>query len=115
MLKISFKVTNNQNFEKINFFNTTQSLCLGEEFTLPGQAKCKALSGFNKGISSLSIITFILENINSISLGLLSAYIYDQLKPQDVKNIEINGKEVPLEKKAIEEELAKYKYLDKDD
>ncbi|TAN68130.1 MAG: hypothetical protein EPN17_09820 [Methylobacter sp.] len=112
MIKISFKANK---LDKCSFFNTDINLHLGESFNLPGEANCKLLSGFEKGIDTVSVISFILENINSVSLGLLSAYIYDQLKPQKIEKIEINGKEIPLEKSAIEEELAKYKISDKDD
>jgi len=106
MIKISFK---SKDLNKLNFFNSDTNLSLGEAFFLPGGAECRILSGFEKGIDVLSMVSFILENINSISIGLFSAYIYDKLKPQKIDTIEIDGKEIPLEKEAIRKVLEEYK------
>ena len=112
MLKIGFQ---SKNLNKAQFFGKEEELSLGESFTLPGGAQCKLLSGFDKGIESLTVISFVVENLSSISVGLVTAYLYDQLKTQNIDTIEVNGKNIPFNKESIESELKKYKLTKKND
>lgn len=97
------KITAKADKKSIVQFIGEKELHLGESFSLPGDAECRLLSGVGKGIDTISVLSFVLDNINSISTGLVSAYIYDKLK--GTETIEINGKVVPLKKEEIEREL----------
>lgn len=81
------------------------SPALGQQFVLPGNAHCRLLSGNQKGIDAVNIVIFVLENIEALSSGLLSAYLYEKLNSKKVDSIEIDGKSIPMDKKSIEDAL----------
>ncbi len=86
-----------------------QALEPGQSFELAGNAQCRFLSGNQKGIDAISVIIFVLENIEALSSGLLSAWLYEKLKREKIDTIEIDGKAVPVEKKALEHALEQHK------
>jgi hypothetical protein len=53
------------------------------------------------GQSTPEIIKFSLELLKDVSIGVVSAWLYDKLHRKDVEKIKINGEEINLEKEGI--------------
>jgi hypothetical protein len=52
-------------------------------------------------------LSFFIDKLSSVGIGVISCYLYDLLKTQLIKNVNINGKSVNNEeeiKKALEED-----------
>lgn len=81
----------------------------GDVFRLPGDARCRLVSGTKQGIDAVSVLMFVLENIESVSSGLFSAWLYDKLREKNIESVEIDGETVKVEHSEIESALEKSK------
>ena len=87
----------------VPFFGS-HSAKAGDTLELDDRVPVRVLVNESKGAIEAEIISFIVEHIDSISTGILSAYIYDRVKGRQ-DTVMINNKPIPLNKQAIEHEL----------
>jgi hypothetical protein len=60
-----------------------------------------------RNFTSQEVLSFFMNNLNNLGIGIIACYLYDLLKKQRIKNVKIEGNSANTEeeiKKALENE-----------
>lgn len=90
-------------FESFTESNVKPSF--GESYSLEGEITATYISGYDNEFIENELLVFIIGNVTGLGINLLSSYIYDKLKKDNSTKLIIDGSEVKIDKKLIQEFL----------
>lgn len=104
MTKITLQGITEQDF--VNLLGVTELPVMGTEVELPCRIKVISATSNSQKFVESQVFNFLVDTLSTISIGILSAYIYDALRNVSEKaKIKINDEIVKNDEKEINTEI----------